>query len=349
MSNPDTLALSKFVSSRARLNTWRHQAFVQYSRVLSDAHNLRFTAGIRGQHWTLNEETFFTPRASLSIEPHRRYNRQVPDSLKKNPLVLRLAGGWYYQPPFYRELRDLQGNLNTQLKAQRSFQMCAGLEMDFKWMGRPFRWYSEAYFKQMNQLVPYVYDNMRIRYYANNGTNGYAVGWDNRVNGEFVRGTESWFTLSILNTKENIRYTDAKGNPKETGLMRRPTDRLVNFAVVFQDEMPGNKSLRVYVNINVGSRTPYYLGELNRYKYYRSRQFPMYQRVDIGFTKIIIGEGAKNHPHIRNMWFSAEVFNLLANNNVISYFWVRDFSNNLYAVPEYLTGRRLNVKITVKF
>lgn len=362
----DSLVFSKFVSSRSNLNSNRYSAFTQFNLIVNKKYNAKLTSGIRFNYWDLNNQKVISPRFAFSLEPGRPKNESLPDSLRKPATTLKFAGGVYNQPPFYRELRNLEGVVNTQLKAQQSIQISAGVDKPFLWMGRPFRWFSEAYYKHMNNLVPFIYDNMRIRYYGLNSSKGFAYGFDNRVNGEFIKGIESWFTLSFLRTKENITYLDANGKSQQSGYIRRPTDRLVSFSVMFQDNLPNNPSFKVFINMYLASRTPYYLGELNRYTYNKAKQLPMYQRVDIGFTKTIVEEkekskvfnnsgnvnGLSNVPDkkgMKSLWVSFEVFNLLANNNIISYFWVRDYQNRLYAVPEYLTGRRINLKIYARF
>jgi hypothetical protein len=216
---------------------------------------------------------------------------------------------------------------------------------------RKFKYTSEAYFKSYQDLVPYLFDNIRIRYYAQNSAQGYAWGIDQRLYGEFTDGLESWFTLGIMQTKERITYFDEKSNTNvTTDYLRRPTDRRVNLGVVFQDQMPNNPSLRVNLSLNIGTAIPYYLDGSARHTT-TPNVIPPYRRVDIGFSKIF-------DPHknawltrlgLKNAWLSADIFNLLAINNVIGYSWVKDLQNNRYGVPDYLTGRRLNIRFYGSF
>jgi len=287
----------------------------------------------------------------MYYEPNKHYNaRHKRDSvpLKKN-ILLKAAFGYYYQAPFYREMRDFAGQLNTNLKAQRSIHYTAGMEFGFKSFGRPFKFSAEMYYKDLNYLVPYVLDNIRIRYYATNSARGYATGFDARINGEFFKGLESWFSFSVLKTDERITYIDVNKEETETGLLRRPTDRRVTASVMFQDELNSNKDYRMHLMMNFGTGLPYYLGGSARYK--EGYTIPAYKRVDIGFSKVLIGgESTKiKSKLIRNMWIGADVYNLLQINNVISYLWVKDFSNTTYGIPNYLTGRRINLRLVAVF
>jgi hypothetical protein len=180
------------------------------------------------------------------------------------------------------------------------------------------------------------------------------AGIDNRVNGEFVKGLESWFTLSFLQSKERITYTDANGELRTTDWLRRPTDRRMNFAAVFQDELPSNPTFRVNINLLIGSALPYYLGGNARYSQ-KPGTIPPYRRLDLGMSKILKGAigprgyKGKHFKAIKEAWISLEVFNLLGINNVIAYSWVNDLNNRVYGIPEYLTGRRLNLRLHASF
>jgi hypothetical protein len=346
----DSVFMDGFVSGAASLSSWRASAHLQGNIFLNKASNARLTVGTRSQYWSLNEQWIHSPRLQFSVEPNRRFNVQAPDSLKKPSVRLYLATGIYAQPAFYREMRGFDGQLNTRLKAQRSIHIVGGMDRSFMMWGRKFKWLSEAYYKRLQDQVPYLFDNIRIRYYAQNSSNGYAWGVDNRVNGEFIPGLESWFTLSVLQSKERIRYINSAGNSVESPYLRRPTDKRVNAAIVFQDELPGNSRYRMNLNLIFGTGMPYYLGGDLRYKdIYR---IPPYRRIDIGFTKVLVNDSVrpkgKIWDKVQSSWISLEFFNLLGIDNVISYLWVKDFSANIYGVPEFLTGRMLNLRLLVR-
>jgi hypothetical protein len=346
----DSVIMDGFVSGKAALSSWRASGHIQSSLLLHKAANTRVIIGTRSQYWSLNQQWIQSPRIQLSTEPNRAYNAALPDSLRKPVVRLYLAGGIYNQPAFYREMRRFDGTLNTRLKAQKSIHAVAGMERTFSMWGRKFKWLSEAYYKQLQNQVPYLFDNIRIRYYAENSSKGYSWGLDNRINGEFIPGLESWFTLSVLQSRERITYKNSSGNMVNSSWLRRPTDKRVNAAIVFQDELPGNKRYRMNLNLILGTGMPYYLGGNLRYKdIYR---IPPYRRVDIGFTKILVDDQHKPKGKLWDMvqssWVSLEIFNMLGIDNVISYLWVKDFSANIYGVPEFLTGRMINLRLQVR-
>jgi hypothetical protein len=302
-------------------------------------------AGLRQSWESISGQWLWMPRFALFYEPHKNYNSRVVDSLKRTPSTYRLAIGAYHQAPFYREMRDFNGRLNLNLRAQESWHFVLGMDRIVSLWGKKFKYSSEAYYKQLSNLDPYLYDNIRIRYYANNASNGYAVGFDNRLYGQFNKGLESWFTLSLLQSKERIRYTDQAGVMRESDWLRRPTDRRMNFAAIFQDRLPQNPSVRVNLSLNIGTAVPYYLDGDARYTKTPSL-VPPYRRVDIGFSKVFRknGDKAKRAKWMKESWISLDVFNLLDINNVIAYSWVKDLNNARYGVPEYLTGRMLNLR-----
>ena len=201
----------------------------------------------------------------------------------------------------------------------------------------------------MTNLVPYTINNVKLRYDAVNSSEGYAMGFDTRVNGEFIAGLESWINLSLLSTKENISYLDENGLSQETGFIKRPTDQRVNFSILFQDELPTDTTFKMQLNLVIGSKMPYYFN--GPFRYNETYNLPAYRRVDIGFSKEIakFTGASKTGGPFQSLWASVEVFNILQVNNVASYFWVKDLNNNLYGVPNYLTGRRLNLKLIGSF
>ena len=350
----DSIVLDDLVFSKNSLQSFRVQGFLQNRQRLSYRNNLLLTYGVRAHWWQVSNQLIATPRASLSWEPNRLRNKFLPDSLKKNDYVVRLSAGGYYQPGFYRELRGFDGKLNKNFKAQESWHFVAGTDRYFNLWDRRFKFTTEGYYKTMKNLDPYLYDNIRIRYYANNNSQGYAWGVDNRINGEFIKGLESWFTLSVLQTKEKITYQNELNKTVTSAWLRRPTDRRVNFAAVFQDQLPGNSSIRMNLNLLIGTGTPYFLNGKARYSATPSA-VPPYRRLDLGISKVFVGEKANRKylkgpfSKLQQAWVALEVFNILAINNVIAYSWVKDIANNTYGVPEYLTGRRLNLRIHIEF
>jgi len=270
-------------------------------------------------------------------------------------------------------LRGFDGSVNENLKAQESWHFISGAEFTFKSWGRDFSFYSEAYFKILKNLVPYEIDNVRVRYYADNLSDGYAAGIDMKVNGEFVKGVQSWASMSIMQTKEDIRndfyydYFNADGEKVkkgidldpitdsvrvEPGYIPRPTDQRFNFSLFFQDYLPRNESLSMQITLIYGSKLPLGPPDFNRYR--DTLRMPPYRRVDIGFTKHFI---SKDRPYKKQNWLknlnalslSLEVFNLLGVNNTVSYNWIKDVTNRQYAVPNYLTNRLLNLRLQATF
>ena len=318
------------------------------------------TAGLRANYWGYNGSVNVSPRAGIAFKPNKHPN-----------MTFRLSGGVYVQPPFYRELRMFDGSLVDKDKAsvQKSYQVVLGHEYNFKAWDRPFVLTTELYYKYLKDIIPYQVDNIRIRYYADQKATGYATGLDMKINGEFVKGIESWASVSVMRTAENIQYfIDANGNilsqtdvnngaeyVRDTIIsgIPRPSDQRVNFAVFFQDYIPFIPSFKVNLKLIFGTGLPFGASEDERYR--QKNRMPAYRRVDIGFSKQLIGENTSfrnpRNPlnYIRNCWLSLEVFNLLGVNNVSSYMWVTDVYNIQYAVPNYLTNRQLNLKLIVEF
>ena len=353
------IILDEYLKANIALSSYRVMGYVQNSQLFNRSNNFSATYGIRSNYWSFNQENVISPRLQLSIEPNKPFNDSLrfsdvdgatKDSLKKRDWLLKFATGSYYQPPFYRELRNLEGEINTDLKAQKSIHFVLGADMNFKAWNRPFKFISEVYYKHLDNMVPYIVDNVRIRYLAENSSQGYAAGFDARVNGEFIEGIESWFNFSLLQTKERIYYTDENGNEQLSEWLRRPTDERVNFSILFQDELESNPSYKMNLGLVFGSRVPFFFDGKNRYK--EGFTIPPYRRVDIGFSKVLVDANSERRPKWLNgaesLWASLEIFNLLQVNNTISYILIKDFSNNVYGVPNYLTGRRINLRFILK-
>lgn len=322
------------LNSKSSISSNRITAFIQdvWNVPLSKG-NLYATGGIRMNYWDFNNEILVSPRVTLSY---------YPDWEKK--MSFRLSAGMYHQSPFFKELKFTDGTIDYNTEAQRSYQIVAGTDLIFSAWNRPFRFTSEAYYKYMNRLIPYQIDNVQIRYLPEQEAVGYATGIDMKINGEFVSGVQSWASMSIMQTKEDI-INDGHG------FIPRPTDQWVNFSLFFQDYLPGNPSYRMTLSGFYGSRLP--TGPPNGERYQDVFRMPAYRRIDLGFSKVLISSAKpvnKNFfRHINDMWISLEVFNLLDINNTISYFWVSSLQGDQFAVPNYLTGRKFNVKLAVKF
>ncbi|WP_262327168.1 TonB-dependent receptor [Carboxylicivirga litoralis] len=300
-------------------------------------------AGIRINYWDFNDEFLISPRVNLLFYPNIDKTTRY-----------RLAGGIYYQSPFYREMRRPNGTINKNIKAQKSVQIVAGIDRIFEAMNRQFKFTSEAYYKHLTNLNPYQVDNVRVRYSGENNAKGYATGIDFKLNGEFVPGVESWANLSLMKTEEDILddfYIDTDENDNETtvypGYIPRPSDQRVSFSLFFQDYLPNNPSFRVNLNLLFSTGLPF--GPPQSPRYMATNRMPAYRRVDIGFSKDLTKWLNKKNTLVKDCRIGLEVFNLFDINNTISYFWVRDIHNRQYAVPNYLTSRRLNLKLSAYF
>ncbi|MBP6978727.1 MAG: TonB-dependent receptor [Lentimicrobiaceae bacterium] len=334
------------VKANHTLSSNRITAFGQdsWTIMVTDSSKLALTYGIRLHYWDMNGEFLVSPRVTLSYKPKL-----------KQDLLFRFSAGYYVQPPFYREMRDFEGNLNTSLKAQKSIHIVLGSDWNFEAWSRPFKFVTEVYYKKMDDLVPYIIDNVRIRYMATNNSHGYAAGFDMKVNGEFVKGMESWASLSFMKTMEDIEddfYVDADSNIVYPGYIRRPTDQRINFGLFFQDYLPRNPTYRMQMTFLYGTNMPF--GPPDQPKYKHVFESSPYLRVDVGFSKQLIGQGtffSEKNPlrYIENAWISLEVFNLLQHKNTVSYIWVRTIDNYQYPVPNRLTPRQLNVRLVVQF
>lgn len=334
-SHSDKLELYSSTNMKYDMNSTRATAFIQDTyQIPINKGALYLTAGLRSQYWSYSGEFLLSPRGTLRYYPEWNPN-----------FVFHLSGGTYDQPAFYKELKDKNGVIYPNTKAQRSAQVVLGADYIFKAWDRPFKFSSEAYYKYFSNLTPYQIDNVRIRYLPDQQATGYATGLDMKVNGEFVSGVESWASLSIMKTEENV-LNDGHG------YIPRPTDQRFSFSVFFQDYFPGNPTLKMNLTAFYGSRLP--TGPPNSKRYQDVFRIPPYRRVDIGFSKILISPDHKRFGNrifneIKDMWVSLEVFNLLDISNTISYLWVSNNSGDMFAVPNYLTRRKLNLKLTVKF
>ncbi|RME14846.1 MAG: TonB-dependent receptor [Bacteroidetes bacterium] len=329
----------------------------------SDEKKWYITFGVRGNYWTLNQQYVFSPRTTIAFKPSW-----------DSKWMYKFSTGYYYQPPFYRELRDIQGNVHTNVKAQQSIHFVLSADKDLKLWNRPFKLTMAAYYKHLNQLIPYEVDNVRIRYFANNNATGYATGADFRITGEFVKNLESWLSVGILKTMEkspdyiHYIYYNKQGQqiipgytfdnkPVDSvridpGYIPRPTDKLVTVNLFFQDYLPKLPDFKMNLNMVFGTGLPF--GPPNHKRWEQINRMPFYRRVDIGFAYQFIKPNREKKTknifnHIENAWLFLEVFNLLQVNNTVSYTWLKDVTGRIYAVPNYLTNRQLNLRLYIQF
>ena len=342
--NDSVVRFEEFIDARANIISDRLLGYYQNSLMLDDRTDMYLNFGLRANFWTFNKEMLLSPRIQFSFRPSR-----------SKDLVLRAATGIYSQPAFYREMRNLDGSINESIQAQKSAHLVLGSDLGFKAWGRDFRFVTEAYYKHLYNAIPYDIDNVRIRYYADKQAQAYATGIDFRVNGQFVKTLESWASLAFLWTQENIEgdfyYTDDSVRT-EIGWIRRPSDRRFNFNIMFQDLLPTNPSYKVHLSLVYGARMPF--TPLNNQRLRNQLTIPAYRRVDIGFSKQLVGKDVKFKASgflksFESLWLSAEVFNLLQIQNTISYIWVRDVSGTIYGVPNYLTNRQINLRLVAEF
>ena len=378
----DQLVINQYLKSQNELSTSRINAYVQNNWELleNSTSELFLNTGIRGTYWSYSKETLISPRASLIFIPGKKQADSVEVSTSQ--LSYRLSWGLYYQPPFYRELRNLQGQIMPNIKAQKSIHYVAGVDYDFKMWDVPFTWRTEAFYKHLDKLIPFEMENVKLKYFGENSGKGYAAGMESRINGEFVEDLESWFSFSLLKTQETIQdftYTDylnqagetivfgltedqtvVDSNVIEKGSMPRPTDQRFSFKIFFQDRMPKFHSFKVHLNFVYASGLPF--GPSGSVRARNAFRIPAYRRVDIGFSYDIVenGKRRKNNKMVQipkkhflhlfeDLWIRAEVFNLLDISNTISYFWISDINNRQYAIPNFLTQRLINIRLSATF
>ncbi len=343
-NNSEKLELAYSLNTDLDISSHRLTGYIQDEyRLQTGAGDLFFNYGARINYWSYNSEFLLSPRLNVSYIPAGNSNFR-----------LRGALGMYYQSPFYKELRMPDGTLNENIKAQKSVHYVLGGDLYFDVKERPFKFTAEAYYKNMTNLISYQVDNVRIRYSGENDAIGYATGLDMKINGELVKGLESWASLSIMQTREDIlndSYEDENGQIVYPGYIPRPSDQRVNFSLFFQDYLPNNPTFKVHLNLLFGSGLPFGPPRSPRYK--ATFRMPAYRRVDMGFSKDLTSFLNKNrdikHSTFKRFWIGLDFFNLFNIDNTISYFWVTDVNNRQYAVPNYLTSRRINLKLHAEF
>ena len=336
--NPDRLDLIYTLRSSNHINTTRLEGYLQDTyRFASHGERQSFFTlnyGLRFSHWSFSGETTVSPRVSIAMIP--AFN---------NDVTFRFSTGLYYQAPFFKELRDTvttdgvtRAVLNNKIKSQQSIHFVGAFDYRFKMKDRPYKFSAEAYYKLMHNLIPYNVNNVKITYYGGNQCDGYAAGLDLKLYGEFVPGTDSWVTFSLMSTKQKM---NGKWVPM-------PTDQRYAVNVHFTDYFPGTEKWKMTLRLAIADGLPF--GAPHSGLEHQDFRAPAYKRADIGMSYCLYERGShgSSKSAIKNAWIGIDCLNLFGINNVNSYYWVTDVTNQQYAVPNYLTGRQINVKLSLK-
>lgn len=336
--NPDRLDLIYTLRSSNHINTTRLEGYLQDTyRFASHGERQSFFTlnyGLRFSHWSFSGETTVSPRVSIAMVP--AFNSDV---------TFRFSTGLYYQAPFFKELRDTvttdgvtRAVLNNKIKSQQSIHFVGAFDYRFKMKDRPYKFSAEAYYKLMHNLIPYNVNNVKITYYGGNQCDGYAAGLDLKLYGEFVPGTDSWVTFSLMSTKQKM---NGKWVPM-------PTDQRYAVNVHFTDYFPGTEKWKMTLRLAIADGLPF--GAPHSGLEHQDFRAPVYKRADIGMSYCLYERGShgSSKSAIKNAWIGIDCLNLFGINNVNSYYWVTDVTNQQYAVPNYLTGRQINVKLSLK-
>lgn len=360
----DSLPLFNAQNNSVALTIQKYSGYIQDNIHLAKAKNdISIQAGLRYNYNSLNKELLISPRIQASWKP--KWTKDM---------VFKVAAGIYQQPPFYRELRKYDGTVNINIKAQKSLQFVAGMDYNLTAMGnRPFRITTEAYYKFINDVVPYDIDNVKIRYLGNNNAKAYAAGLEVRLFGELIKDAESWLSIGFMRTRENLDndayylYKNAAGEiinsgstdkiavdsiKNDIGFIRRPSDRLVTMGLFLQDYLSTNKNFKVHLNMLYGSNMSYNIPNSVRYR--NALIIEPYIRIDMGFSALLLSERSARRSHspfrkFENIWLSLEILNIIDRPNTISYQLIKDFANNTYAIPNRLTPRLVNLKLIARF
>ncbi len=334
----DRLDMIYSLASKHKISSTRLEAYLQdtyrFQTGNPEKPNLwTLNLGVRLANWSYNKETIFSPRLSLAVIPS--FNEDM---------TFRLSTGIYYQAPFYKELRDTTSHngrtvvtLNQDIKSQRSIHIVGAFDYRFRMANRPFRFTAEAYYKFMDNLVPYNVQNMKVVYYGQNMAKGYAAGLDLKLYGEFVPGTDSWLTFSVMSTRQKINGVS----------IPMPTDQRWGVNLHFTDYFPGTERWKMTLRLAFADGLPF--GAPHRGLEYQQFRAPAYKRADVGMSFLAYQNSERSTFGVRRVWISAEGLNIFGISNVNSYYWVTDVTNQQYAVPNYLTGRQINGKVIVEF
>ncbi|MBR0047979.1 MAG: TonB-dependent receptor [Prevotella sp.] len=331
----DRLDLIYTLSSNNKMTSTRLEGYLQDSyRFNRNENYYTLNYGLRFSHWSWSGETTVSPRLSLALVPRFNHN-----------LTMRLSTGLYYQAPFYKELRDTVkqaaitvATLNSHIKSPRSLQVIAAADYRFNMMNRPFRFTAEAYFKALSNLIPYNVQNVKVTYYGENMASGYAAGLDLKLYGEFVPGTDSWLTFSLMRTQMKLGGQ----------WVPMPTDQRYALNFHFTDYFPGTKRWKMTLRLAYADGLPF--GAPHRGLEKQNFRAPAYKRADIGMSWLAYkSERSKKTFALHNVWIGLDCLNLFGISNVNSYYWVTDVTSRQWAVPNYLTGRQINAKATLEF
>lgn len=368
-----TIELEDVIRATNDVHAQRSQAYIQGSWNWEDRFKglWEFNAGVRGHLWGFTNEDADESGGPILVGGPRGHISYRPLEVQGQPsTVWNLAAGVYWQPPFYREMRRLDGTLNADIRPQKATHFVLGMDRILELYGRPFKMVGEVYYKGMDALIPYEIENVRQRYYARNNSSGYAAGADFMLNGEFIDGVQSWFRMSVMKTEEDLdddeywQYYNAAGTPIISGFtldnvptdsalivpgyIPRQTDQRFNMSLLFQDEMPRNDDYKVLISLYFGTGLPFGPPSFERYK--DILRTPTYRRVDIGFSRELFTKKNQDQKEGDLSGFiSVEIFNILGIRNTINHTWIEDVNSRLYAIPNYLTNRRLNLKMGISF
>ncbi len=336
----NALRMSYFYNSATSFNYSRISGFIQ-DNIHFDSSRFTASVGVRFNHSFLNNEFIISPRLQTAYKPRW-----------KKDWVFKFSAGKYAQPPFYREMRDQTGKVNKGLRAQKSVQIVLGTDYNFKMYDRPFKITAEAYYKNLWDLDPYRYDNVRIRYTGINNAIGYVYGGELRLYGDLVKDATSWISIGLMKGEQKV--TDSPSIPGYNNYFALPSDQRFMLGMYFEDYLPRNKNFKVHINMIYATGLP--VGPPTGHLYQNILRIPDYKRVDMGFSALLLDGERKDHPahslfnNIKSIWASLEVFNLLSIQNTLSYTWIQDQSTSkTYAVPNRLTSRLLNIKIIFNF
>jgi len=339
--DPGALRMAYFYNSATSFNYTRVSGFVQ-DYIRSDSGRFTTTLGLRFNQSFLNNEFIISPRVQMAYRP--RWD--------KRDIVFKFSAGKYAQPPFYREMRDLFGGVNTQLRAQKSLQAVLGMDYNFKMYNRPFKLTAETYYKYLWDLDPYRFDNVRIRYTGKNDAIGRVYGGEVRLYGDLVKDATSFISIGIMKAEQKI--TDSASLPGYDSYFPLPSDQRFMLGMYFEDYLRRNKNFKAHINILYATGLP--VGPPYGHMYQNVLRIPDYKRVDIGFSALLLDSERRSYPahsffnNLKSIWASFEVFNLLSIQNTLSYTWIRDQSTEkTYAVPNRLTSRLLNLKVLFNF
>ena len=321
----------RVLDTELELHAIRSTAYYQFKYFVNK--DVSITAGSRLGYWSPSSELYVSPRFRLSKRSKNKKDQRV---------VSKLALGVYHQAPFYRELRNLSGEINLDLKTQVAYSAIVGRDKILYLFDRPFKMSTELYAKYIDNVIPYEIDDVKIRYYAHNNAHAYVVGGEFRIAGEIIKGEESWLNIGVLNTQEDI-----EGD--EYGYIRRPTDQRLTVTTFIQDHLPNNPTVKVNLSLIFGTGLPF--APLNKYYVRDLTNAPPYRRVDLGFSKMILlrDREVKKNSKVESIWISLDILNLLGVSNTISYLWIEDYNGAEYAVPNTLSQLFLNLKVNVNF